>query len=210
MFLLTRLLRDTGYVLSGFVVAVLAFVVVTAGISAGAGLVVVWVGLGVLAGTLLLLRGLAQAERLRLRTLQGRAAPAAYTRPPEGASPLRRALHALTDPQSWLDAVWGLVGFVTSTVAFTLVVAWWGAVGTGLTYWFWQRWLPEDDVTLAELIGLGEGRQAESLLYLTFGLAALVTLPWVVRGAAALHAGLSEALLSGLARSARTTRPAQA
>ena len=197
----TRLLRDTGYVLSGFVLAVLGFVVVVAGLSTGVGLVVVWVGLPVLAGTFVLLRGLAQAERLRLRALQGRAASLdAYTRPPEGASRVRRVLHPLTDPQSWLDALWALVGFVTGTTAFVVVAAWWAAAGAGLTYWFWQQWLPADDTSLAELIGLGEGRVADSLVQFGLGLVALVTLPWVVRGAAAVHAGLADLVLCGRAR----------
>jgi hypothetical protein len=196
MDLVTRLLRDTGYVLSGFALSLLAFVVVVTGLSAGAGLVVVWVGLGVLAGTLWLTRVLARAERVRLRVLQHRAAPSAYTEPPAGASPLRRALHGLTDPQSWRDAAWAVAGFVTGTVAFAVVVAWWGAALSGLTYWFWQQWLPEDDgATLAELLGLGDGRTADSLLQLALGLLALATLPWVVRGAAGLHAAVSQALL---------------
>jgi hypothetical protein len=200
MSIVTRLARDTGYVLSGYVLAVGGFAVAVAGLSAGAGLVVVWVGLGVLAATLVLLRVLARAERIRLRALQGRAAPSAYTEPPEGATRLRRMLHPLTDPQSWLDAAWALVGFVTGTVALTLVVTWWALVLGGLSYWLWQRWLPEDDVTVAERIGLGEGRGAESLLYLAVGVVALVTLPWVVRGAAVLHAGVADALLCGRAR----------
>lgn len=80
-------------------------------------------------------------------------------------------------------------------------MAWWAVAAGGVTYWFWQLWLPEgDDQGLAELIGLGDSRTTESLLMLTIGLAAAVTLPFVIRGCAAAHAGLGQALLSTRAR----------
>ena len=49
--LLRQLGIDTGYTLTGFPVAIAAFVVVVTGLSVGAGLLVVWVGIAVLAGT---------------------------------------------------------------------------------------------------------------------------------------------------------------
>lgn len=195
--LLTRLGRDTAYVVSGFVLGVVGFTVVVTGLSAGVGLVVVWVGLAVLAGTLVLARGLAHLERHRLATMQGRDVPTAvYVAAPDRAGVLRRLLTPLRDPQSWLDALWVLVSFATGTVAFSVVAAWWSAAAGGLTYWYWQQWLPDQDLTLVEILGLGEGRRDESLLQLGFGVVALLTLPLVVRGCAALHAGTADALLN--------------
>jgi hypothetical protein len=199
--LLGRLARDTAYVVSGFVLGVLGFVVVLTGLALGLGLVVVWVGLPVLIGTVLAARGLAVLERHRLATLQGRASSPwspAYAVAPAGSNRLRRLFTPLRDPQSWLDALWALVSFVTGTLAFVLTAAWWTAALSGLTYWFWQQWVPDgpDDRGLAELLGWGEGRGAESLLQLAIGVVALLTLPWVVRGSAALHAGTADALLN--------------
>lgn len=193
---LRRVGLDTAYLLSAFPLAVVGFVLVVTGVALGVGLLVVWAGLGVLSATLLAARGLAHLERGRLRSLQLRPAPSpVYAVAPPDARVVRRVLTPLRDPQSWLDALWGLVGFVTGVVAFCVAVTWWaGAVG-GVTYWFWQRWLPEDDEGLAQLLGLGDGRVAESLLNLVLGLALALSLPWVLRACAATHAGLAAALL---------------
>jgi hypothetical protein len=194
-----RLLRDSAYCLSALPIGILSFTIVIAGLSAGAGLVVIWVGLPVLVGTVLLARAFAHLERLRLRSLQGREAPVpAYLAAEPGSSAPRRLLTPLRDPQSWLDAVWGVVGFVTGLVAFVVTIAWWAAAAGGLTYWFWERWIPEGDgTTLAELIGVGEGRDAEIWLNLGIGAVVLLTLPAVVRAVAVLHGGTADTILNG-------------
>lgn len=197
-----RLLRDSAYCLTALPIGILTFTIVITGLAAGAGLFVVWVGLPVLVGTVLLARAFAHLERLRLESLQGRevARPAYLSAEPD-ASVLRRLFTPLRDPQSWLDAVWGVVGFVTGLVAFVVTVAWWAVAAGGLTYWFWERWIPDGDgTTLAELIGLGEGRDPEIWLNLVGGGFALLTLPLVVRAVAVLHAGTADAILNGRAR----------
>ncbi len=111
--LLQRLLRDSAYTVTALPIGVLNFAPMVTGLSAGAGLVAVWVGLPVLVGTVLVARGFAQLERLRLRSLQGQVAPApSYPRAEPDASPLRRLLTPLRSAQSWLDTLWGIVGFV--------------------------------------------------------------------------------------------------
>ena len=74
---------------------------------------------------------------------------------------------------------------------------WWVAAGTGLTYWFWQRWVPagDDEEGLASLLGLGAGRTTESLANLAVGALFLLTLPWVVRLVTTIHASLASVLL---------------
>jgi hypothetical protein len=198
--LLRRLGEDTAYVASGFVLGVVGLAVVVVGLSVGLGLVVVWVGLAVLAGTVLLARGLAHVERHRLARRGRDVRPTPYVVPPAGAGPLRRLLTPLRDPQSWLDALWSLVSFGTGTTAFAVVTAWWSVALGGVTYWWWQRWLPDQDTTLVEILGLGEGRRDESLLQLGFGVVALMTLPLVTRGCAALHAGVADTLLCSRGR----------
>jgi hypothetical protein len=197
-----RLLRDSAYALTALPIGILTFTIVVTGLSAGMGLFVVWVGLPVLVGTVLLAQGFAHLERLRLRSLQDRESPdPAYLVAAPGSSALRRLLTPLRDPQSWLDAVWGVVGFVTGVFASVVTIAWWSAALGGLTYWFWERWIPEGDgTTLAELIGLGDGRDPEIWLNLGIGVGMLLTLPLVVRAVAVLHAGTADALLNGRAR----------
>jgi hypothetical protein len=196
-----RLLRDSAYSLTALPIGILTLAIVVTGLAAGVGLAVIWVGLPVLVGTVLLSRVFAHLERLRLRSLQDRAAPLpSYLQAQPEDSTLRRLLTPLRDPQSWFDTIWGVVGFVTGLVAFVFTLSWWAAAAGGLTYWFWEQWLPNDDTTLAELIGLGEGRTPQIWLNLALGAIALVTLPVVTRASAALHAGTASALLDGRAR----------
>jgi hypothetical protein len=195
-----RVLLDSGYSLSAFFLALPAVVLAAVGLALGAGLVVLLAGFFVLALTMHVARGFASAERSRLRSMKGCADPApSYAVPVAGAGPLRRALTVLRDPQSWRDLVWSLTGWVTGTLAFALTLTWWAAAAGGLTYWSWERLIPydeQDGTTLAELVGLGEGRTPETWLNLTIGIVALLTLPLVTRLAAATHAGLARMLLT--------------
>ena len=167
-----RALRDTGYNLSAFVVALPAFVIAVTGVALGLGLLVLFVGLLVLVVTVYAARGFADLERLRLRSLLGRTAPRpAYAAAGSSAGALRRVLTPLRDPQSWLDVAWSLFGLATGTVAFAVTIGWVAGALGGLTYWFWQQFITfgPDSHTLAELIGLGRGRAQESLLNLGLG-----------------------------------------
>jgi hypothetical protein len=204
---LSRLVRDTAYTLSAFALGLVGFVVAVTGTTLGVSLLFTVVGVLVLAGTVYLTRGLAQLERVRLARLLDADVPrASYLLARPGDGWLRRTATPLRDPQSWLDLLWSLVGLVTGTAVFVVIVTWWAVAGMGLTYWVWQRWLPDgDDQGLAELIGLGDGRQTESLLMLAIGLAAVVTLPFVVRGCAVLHGGVASALLTTRGRLAQAS-----
>src|SRR5215218_3797257 len=66
---------DTGAVLVGFPLALAAFILVVTGLALGAGLLVVWVGLPLLTLTLLVARGLATVERLRIPAVLDRDLP---------------------------------------------------------------------------------------------------------------------------------------
>ncbi len=198
-----RVLMDTGYALSAFFLALPAFVLVVTSLALGVGLAVLVGGVLLLWVAVMVARGFARFERIRLRGMLGKPADTpAYLCPRPEDGFWRKALLPLRDAQSWLDVVWSLVGLVTGTVAFSLAVAWWAAAAGGLSYWFWQRWIPYDpdqNTTLAELMGFGEGRHPEIVLNLVLGAFALLTLPLVVRFAAALHGSLAHVLLSSRA-----------
>ena len=198
-----RVLYDSGYALSAFFLALPAFVIVVVDLALGIGLTVLVGGVLLLWVGVMVARGFARFERIRLRGLLGKPAETpAYLCPRPEDGFWRKAMLPLRDAQSWLDVVWCLVGLVTGTVAFTLALAWWAAAAGGLSYWFWQRWIPydpDDNITLAHELGFGEGRHDESVLMLVLGAVALLTLPLVVRFAAALHGSLAHVLLSSRA-----------
>ncbi|WP_121257843.1 sensor histidine kinase [Nocardioides ferulae] len=197
-----RVLLESAYALTAFPIALPAFVLVVVDLALGLGLSILIGGVLLLTLGVMVARGFARLERYRLRTWLGRPAPSpAYLCPPSSTPFWSRMLARLRDPQSWLDVVWAVAGLVTAIVAWAVALVWWAAVGAGLTYWFWQRWIPfeENNDSLAEILGLGDGRTAESLLNLAIGTFALLTLPWVVRAVTSLHAGMASALLSSRA-----------
>ena len=110
---------------------------------------------------------------------------------------MRALLTPLRDAQSWLDLLWCVIALATGTVAFVITVVWWAAVLNGLSYWFWERFVPRDPdgTTLASLIGLGESRAADILVQTGIGVVALLTLPLAVRLAATVHGSVARVLL---------------
>ena len=193
-----RALLDSLYCLSALFVALPFFVVIVTGLALSAGLAVILGGVLLLPVTIYIARGNAFFERLRLRGMLHWPAPApAYSRGVAGASWWQRVLVPVRDPQSWLDVLWSVIGLASAIIAFVVAVTWWAAVLGGLSYWAWQRYLPDgpDDHGLAYYLGLGDSRTAESLLNAGFGMLALLTLPLAVRGAALLHGRIASALL---------------
>lgn len=198
--LVTRTLRDSAYSLASLPIAVLSCVLMVAGVGVGVATLVIWVGIPVLVGTVALARLVAAGQRVQMRRLGVDVHTPQYRTAPQGASRITRLLTPLRDVQSWLDVVWGVVSLATATVAFCVVLTWWAAAGAGVTYAFWERWLPEQEgQTLAELVGLGAGRGPDVLLNTAVGLLALVTLPAAARGVAWLHASLASVLLDSRA-----------
>jgi signal transduction histidine kinase len=200
--ILRQLRVDTGYVLLGFPLAVVGFVILIAGFSSGLGLTVTVIGLPVLAGTLFAARGLADIERLRIPPVlrRPRIRPT-YQTPAPGAGIWRRIFSPLGQLQSWLDLAHGILNFPVSVFTFVLVFAWWvAAIGGTLTFaWDWSIPRGPDNQSLAKLIGLGDATLARVGLQTAIGVFCLVTLPLVTRGCALLSAGLSRALLTGVA-----------
>jgi hypothetical protein len=192
-----RVGEAAGYVLTGFPLAVAAFVLLVAGFAVGIGTLAITVGIVVLAGTLAAARAFARVERSRLDALFGVRTPRPAYRAPRGGR-LGRAVSAGADPRRWLDLLHGIVAFPVAVATFAVVVSWFAAAIGGLGYVLWEWSLPRgpDNHSLAYYIGLGDGRTADILLTTGLGALAALALPWVVRGCAAVQAGLALALLA--------------
>jgi Putative sensor len=192
-----RVGHAAGYVLTGFPLAIVAFVLLVTGFAVGIGTLVITIGIVVLAGTLAAARALARIERARLDALFGFRIPRPAYRTPRGGR-LGRAVSAGADPRRWLDLLHGIVAFPVAVATFSIVVSWFAAAVGGLGYVLWQWSLPRDGDrhTLAYYVGLGNGDTADILLMTGLGAVAAVTLPWVVRGCAAVQAGLAWNLLA--------------
>lgn len=113
-----RVLYDTGYNLSAFVIALVAFVVVLTDIALGLSLSILIGGVLLIPVGVMVARGFARFERIRMRGMLGReAATPRYVCAPAGSGFWRRMLTPLRDPQSWLDVVWALADRATELSA---------------------------------------------------------------------------------------------
>lgn len=197
--LVTDLLAGSAYVLTGLPLAVIAFALLLTGVAAGLGTLVVVVGFAVLALTLAIAQGFAALERSRVDLVLGRRLPRPTYRPLRDGA-VGGVQSAGADPRRWLDLVHGIVAFPIALATFVITTVWWAVALSGTGYVLWEWALPRDDpdnTSLAELIGLGDGRMPDILLTTGIGLFALVTLPLVVRGCVAVQTGLARALLGG-------------
>lgn len=204
MTILRRLGLDAAYNLLGLPLAVASFALCVSLFAAGVGtLVTFFIGVAVLGAALLVARGFADIERLRLQKLYGRPVPRPrYQAAPEGAGWIRRLTNPLRQGQSWLDLLHGILNLPLAIIAFVFTVTWWAMVLGGLTYWIWGRFVPETDgqnIVVEQL--LGSDTEATRTLFNTLvGVFALLTVYGVQRGVAALHAGFASMLLTRLAQ----------
>jgi signal transduction histidine kinase len=191
---------DTGYAVTALPVAVVGFAVVVAGLVAGTGLLVVWVGVAVLAGTLLAARALAAAERVWLPAVLGAPIPRPVYRRAEGRA-LRRLSTPLRDPQCWLDALHAVLRFPFALLAFVVTVTWWAVTLGGLTYGLWDWAIPytPDNEDLLQLLDLPTSTGRRILAYTLIGTVFALLLPFVVRGVALLQGQLGRVLLTSRA-----------
>jgi hypothetical protein len=83
-------------VLLGFPLSIVAFVLVVTGLSVGVGTLIIWIGLPLLVLTLLVARGFAAVERMRIPAVLQRDLPSpVYRRARADAGPVRRLVEPL-------------------------------------------------------------------------------------------------------------------
>lgn len=193
---------DTAYVLLGFPLGVVTFVILVTGLATGVGLLITLLGIPVLVATLFIARGLAELERIRITSvLRLPRTRVRYKRAAPGAGIWRRAFAPLFDIQPWLDALHGIVRMPVSTAGFAIVISWWGVALGGLTYplWGWLQPHDPDNLELHELLGFQDTETTRLTFYLILGVIFTLTLPFVVRACALLEAWLARGLLTGVA-----------
>ncbi|AQZ60775.1 two-component system sensor kinase [[Actinomadura] parvosata subsp. kistnae] len=197
-----RVLLDTRYTLVGFPTTLIGFVLMIAGFAAGLGTAVVWIGVPLLAGTLMIARGFADAERGWLSDVLGRPPVRPRYKPvPEGAGRFRRLVNPLMSGQSWLDLLHGILNLPFAILGFVLTIVFWAIPIGGLTYPLYgiiTSNIP-GNTELPQLLGLGDGYLVNSAFYVMLGLVFALIMPFAVRGAALVRAGLGRALLTGVA-----------
>ncbi|MEU3309343.1 sensor domain-containing protein [Nocardiopsis sp. NPDC055551] len=193
-----RMVRNTRYLLLGLPLAVVSFSLVLTGLVAGAGTSVLFVGLFLLSGTLLLARGPAHLERLRLSDLHGRAVVRLPYRPaPADAGPIRRLLNPMTCARSWMDVLHAIVGLPLALVGFVLAVLWWSLALGGLLYplWGWSLHLIPGYTDVGSHLLPDNPALATLVVYMIGGALFALTLPMALRVLAGINSALARMLL---------------
>jgi signal transduction histidine kinase len=193
---------DSAYVLVGFPIALISYVVTFTVFAVGVSTIITVIGLPVLFAAVYAARAFADLERLRIPAVLRRPAPRpAYRTAPPGSGFWRRMFTPLRDGQSWLDLLHTVFGWILYTIGFSFVLTWWAGALGGLTTIIWLRFVPDPPGSrdLNALLGLSDTLTARITLDTAIGLFFLLTLPLVTRRFAVMTAQFGRALLSGLA-----------
>jgi signal transduction histidine kinase len=199
--------RELGFLLPTLPIVLAGMVVVSTLFSVGTGLLAIVIGVPAVLAALLVSRGFAMLEVVRLEAAgRPRIPRPAWSR--SGFGSWRTFFAPFIDGHHWLAllhtmVVNATVGIVTWTISFT-----WLTTGLGgVTYWFWSRWLPEPergwnllDVVAGWFVpGADTGvnqRSGDSIVYLVVGVILLLTLPFITRGLVALHWWIARGMLA--------------
>jgi signal transduction histidine kinase len=207
--------RHLGFLLPTLPIAIVSLTVAITLFSLGVGMIITFVGIFIVVASLYVSRAFGTLELVRLRA----AGMPEITRPAFKTSQggtLARAFAPLTDRHYWLYLLHTvIVGFTIATLTWSLTIAWLATALGGLTFWFWDRFIPEGDgdFHLSEVIveflfpgvDVADGKTGDAILNLIFGVIFALTLPFVMRGLVSLHHAIARGML-GASRSEELER----
>jgi signal transduction histidine kinase len=187
-----RTWREFGYLLLNLPMGIIGFVWTVTMLSVGAGLLITFVGLPLLALALGGCRVIGRVERARARSLL-----LLDVGEPEPARPRSRGLLARLGAQlgsgaNWRHVIYCLIhfpwGIVTFTVGISFLTYGWGLLTYPLWRWILPVYLGQDGL---QVYGRGDGHHgwwlhtpADMLLCVVGGGVLVLTGPWLIRGMA--------------------------
>lgn len=200
--------RELGFLLPLLPIGVAGVSITASVFFTGVGMILLVVGIFIVLAALYIGRGFGMFElgRLRLAGFPRITAPK-WDRVAPRAGWFGKAIAPTIDGHYWLYLlhtmiVNPIVGFVT----WTITIAWTSTALGGLSYWFWQRYVPYGDrewtfwgVTTGDFTGVVDeaaGRVNDSIFFLVIGVLFTLTLPFVTRGLSLVHYGIARGMLS--------------
>ncbi|WP_225803603.1 sensor histidine kinase [Streptomyces sp. NK15101] len=206
-----RTWRAFGYVLIGLPLSICWFALSIAFASAGAGLLITFLGVPVLAGTLAMCRGFGAVERARARGLLGLdvAAPEPVRGRTGGAFSWMGAM--LKSGASWRHLLYAVLHMPWAVFSFSVTVTLWAWGWSLFTYPLWQwvfpTWVGQDGIQL-----YGDRTHAlyldapfELAVTSLIGLVFVLVGPWVLRGLVSVDRLLVSGLLGPSRLASRVT-----
>lgn len=201
--------RDAGFLLLSGPVLLGAFLVLVPLSLLAASTTIIWVGVPLLAGTLLLATRASALGRWAVAAVDGSEyLPGGYQQPQPGDRRLRRLLLPLRDPQRWLDLTWVVLGFGVTLVTWSITVVWVTAavlapVGPLLRLLAGPEAGNASSQHLAGLLGLEPVLLWACAIDLLLGALAVLTAPYVLRLLVQVNQLLARALLCSRSQVAR-------
>ncbi|WP_426365482.1 sensor histidine kinase [Streptomyces sp. E-08] len=206
-----RTWRAFGYVLIGLPLSVLWFALSVSFVSAGAGLLITFLGVPILAGALAMCRGFGAVERARARGLLDLdvAAPEPVRGRTGGAFSWMGAM--LKSGASWRHLLYAILHMPWAVFSFSVTVALWAWGWSLFTYPLWQwvfpAWVGQDGIQL-----YGDATHAfyldapfEIAVTSLIGLVFVLIGPWVLRGLVSVDRLLVSGLLGPSRLASRVT-----
>ncbi|MDX3646367.1 sensor histidine kinase, partial [Streptomyces sp. MB09-02B] len=193
--------REFGYVLLGLPVGILLFTYAVTMVSVGAGLLITFLGVPVLAAGLAGCRGFGALERARARALLGVDVAAPEPLRPRGRGAMAWMGAVLRSGASWRQLLYAVVQFPWSVFSFVVAVTFWTYGWALLTYplWFWvfPVWAGQDGLQLYgdETHSVYLDNPFEVTVTALVGLLFTMATPWIVRGLTMVDRGLVVTLL---------------
>ncbi|GAA4512507.1 sensor domain-containing protein [Nonomuraea ferruginea] len=196
-----RIAADSRYLLLSFPTALVTFPLVVAGVSAGLGAAVAFVGLPVLAATAGLARNVADVERASLPGVLGHpVARPRYREAPVWAGWFRRMMNPLASGQAIMDLLHVIIAFPIAVAGFVVAAVWWVGTLAGLTFplygWIIAGIPGAVETGLPDLLGFGASPALFVVWNTVIGLLFAITLAPVLRGTALVKASLAELMLT--------------
>jgi signal transduction histidine kinase len=186
----TRLGLDTAYLLLGLPAGVIAFTVVVTGWATALGLAITLIGFPIALATIVVSRGMANAERWRAALVLGGPVKGRY-RSTTDTRIVARLKAVFADGQTWKDLGWHLLLLPVGIVGFTVAVVCWCWSLWCLTFPIWFKITP----AAADFGSLTFDAWWHALLIFIVGLATLPITIALVRGTAAGTGALARLLL---------------
>ncbi|MGW0032481.1 sensor histidine kinase [Streptomyces sp. NPDC003314] len=206
-----RTWRALGYVLIGLPLSICWFALSVSLVSTGAGLLITFLGVPVLAGALALCRGFGAVERARARALLG--LDVAAPEPVRGRTggPFSWMGAVLRSGASWRHLLYAFVHMPWAVFSFSVTVAFWAWGWSLFTYPLWQWTFPayvgQDGIQL-----YGDGTHGlyldspfEIAVTCAVGLLFVLVGPWLLRGFVAVDRFLVAGLLGPSRPASRVT-----
>ncbi|MGW7167948.1 sensor histidine kinase [Streptomyces sp. NPDC054884] len=131
--------QELVYVLLSLPISIVGFTFAVTMLSLGAGLLVTFLGIPVLAAGLTACRGFGALERARARGLLGLEVASPEPLRPRGSGAMAWMAAALKSGTSWRSALYAVLHLPWAVLSFGVTVAVWSAGWSMLTYplWFW-------------------------------------------------------------------------